>query len=74
MHINLTKMGGRHAQDLHRLKPDGIPALEVRSRQELTSLTKKLSSINFAKKVFVLSSAVSLGILTTPEGRPHAQQ
>lgn len=56
------------AQDLHGVKPNGVPVLRGGSRHGLPFLIKKQSVMNDG-----FPSEVSLGVPATLHGRPNTQ-
>lgn len=62
-------IGNAHVQDRQS------QSLRQRSEHELPSLTEKLFAIHTCwQRESVFSNGVSLGMLTTIQGRPHAQE
>lgn len=67
----------QYTQDLRRFKPVGAQHWEGESKHGVPSPTKKLSAVDTHgqwKRKSVFSNGVSLGILLTLWGRPHAQE
>lgn len=62
-------------QGLHRFKPEG-PRPERENWTQSSTLTKKLPAVGTCqqRKNPVFSNGVSLGLSTTPQGRPHTQE
>lgn len=63
----------QHVWELHQLKPDKISAMRRGSRYRAPSQEAVCNCYLLGEGKPVLSFGMSLGILTTPRGRPHAQ-
>jgi hypothetical protein len=61
-----------HTQNLNKFKPDEVPTLKRGSEHRKRSCLQLIPARKERQSIF--SNGVSLGISTTLQGRPHAQE
>lgn len=75
-HMNSQRLG-QHTQDLHRFKPDTIPALNGRTGYKDTPTPNHEVIYKrelLVKRLSVFSNGVSLNISMTPQDKPYTQE